>query len=83
MIGSSLSKYRVYEGGLIKGSLVVKRWEPLDYMISKMKIHGPSEELWILIILCGVLVATMKRYIKAEVPVPKKASVRRWLWAMI
>lgn len=45
LIGSSLSKCGVYEGGLIKGYLVVKRWEPLDCMILKMKIHCPSEEI--------------------------------------
>lgn len=39
------SKYEVYEGGLIKGSLMMKRWEPLDYMVSKMKMHDPSEEV--------------------------------------
>lgn len=45
LIGNNLSKYGVYEGGLMKGSLEVKRWESIDYMISKMKMHGPSEEV--------------------------------------
>lgn len=39
---NTFSKYGFYEGGLIKGPLTVKRWEPLAYIISKMKMQDWS-----------------------------------------